>query len=125
MKDDQLYNFECHIFQNQVLFRLEWFPGILKKKVIIHPNSIPWKEKGSTEERKERDGGFCCSREAKIIRQANEVGQPLPIPIPIFGFGQRLFLAGRAFYKKSDARTSRHFLSGTLCHLQPRRLSDA
>lgn len=45
-------------------------------------------------ERKERDDGFCCSREAKIIRQANEVGQPL------FGFGQTLFLAGRAFYKK-------------------------
>ncbi|RDY14267.1 hypothetical protein CR513_00681, partial [Mucuna pruriens] len=99
MKDAQLYNFECHIFQNQVLFRLEWFRGILKRKVIIKTNSIPWKEKGSTEERKERDGCFCCSREAKIIRLANEVGQPL------FGFGQTLFLAGRAFYKKSDART--------------------
>jgi len=74
------------------------FPGILKKWVIIHPNPIPWKKKGSTEERKERDGGFCCSREAKIIRLANEVDQPL------FGLGQTLFLAGRAFYKKSDAR---------------------
>jgi hypothetical protein len=62
------------------------------------PQPHPLKKKGSTEERKERDGGFCCSREAKIIRLANEVDQPL------FGSGQTLFLAGRAFYKKSDAR---------------------
>jgi len=67
--------------------------------MVIYTLALPWKEKGSTEERKERDGCFCCSREAKIICQANEVDQPL------FGFGQTLFLTGQAFYKKNDART--------------------
>ncbi|MFS7997055.1 hypothetical protein Hanom_Chr12g01137211 [Helianthus anomalus] len=65
------------------------------KNFLYTPTPSLGKKKGSTEERKERDGGFCCSREARMIRPANEVGQ-------LFVFGQKLFLVGRAFDKKSE-----------------------